>query len=124
MIPRPASTIPQRMEVIHLKVDQGQTHRQAGAAVGYSPAWSRKWVRQYRRRGLAGVQPSPTRLAHPLARFNPKVAAAARSYRILHPLVGARRVLLDLERDPCLTDACLPDARTLHRFFVAQGLVR
>ena len=36
MIPRPASTISQRMEVIHLKVDQGQTHRQAGAAVGYN----------------------------------------------------------------------------------------
>jgi transposase len=124
MVPRPASTIPQRLEVVQLKVDEGQTHRQAGAAVGYSQAWSRKWVRHYRQRGLAGLHPVARQRAHPLARFSPRVAAAARASRRQHPLLGARRIVLDLERDPHLSGERLPDARTLQRFLVAEGFVR
>jgi transposase InsO family protein len=124
MVPRPASTIPQRLEVVHLKVSLGYTHRQAATALGYSRSWARKWVRRSRRGGLVGLQPTAARLAHPLVRFSPAVAAAARAYRSSHPLVGARRVVVELEQDPALQGQRLPDARTLHRFFVAAGLVR
>jgi hypothetical protein len=58
-----------------------------------------------------------------LARFDPRIAAAARRYRQSHPLIGARRVLLPLASDPALRGLALPDPRTLHRFFVHEGLV-
>src|SRR6266849_10388379 len=115
MLSRPTSSIGERVELIRLSAEEGQTHAQAAAALGYSRAWSRKWVRRYRRGGLCALQPTPPRTPHSLARFTPAVADAAQAYRRTHPLVGARRVLLVLEADPQLRGTPLPDARTLHR---------
>jgi len=123
MRPRSPSSIGQRVDLIRLKIAEGQTHRQAAATLGYSRGWTRKWLRRYRQRGLSALGPPPARAPHPLARFSPAVAQAARAYRQTHPLVGARRVLLALAKDPALAGARLPDARTLHRFFVAEGFV-
>ena len=124
MSPRPASSISQRVEVVRLKVDEQVSHRSAARTLGYSRAWSRTWVRRFRRGGLPALQPPPVRSPHPLASFAPRVAEVARAYRQSHPLIGARRALLALADDPRLRGERLPSARTLHRFFAAEGLVK
>ena len=124
MSPRPASSISQRVDVVRLKVEEKVSHRAAAATMGYSREWARKWVRRFRHGGLGALQPSPVRRPHPLAAFAPRVAEIARAYRRSHPLMGARRVLLALADDARLGGERLPDARTLHRFFVAEGLVK
>src|SRR5690348_12908655 len=108
MLPRSPSSIGQRVELVRLKIAEAQTHRHAAAALGYSRGWARKWLRRYRRQGLVGLGPAPTRPPHPLARFSAAVAQAARAYRQSHPLVGARRVVMELEKDPQLQGQRLP----------------
>jgi energy-coupling factor transporter ATP-binding protein EcfA2 len=61
--------------------------------------------------------------AGPLATFPPAVAKAVLAYRHAHPGVGARRAQVALQQDPALRGLPLPDWRTIHRAWVAAGLV-
>jgi hypothetical protein len=59
----------------------------------------------------------------PLATFPPMVAEAVLTYRRAHPRIGARRAQVALQQDPALRGLPLPDSRTIHRAWVAAGLV-
>jgi len=111
------------VELVRLESVEGLSHARAAGAVGYSRSWARKWMGRYRHGGLPALQPHPAKMSHPLSRFAPAVAEVARAYRQSHPLIGARRAVLELARDPRLAGVPLPDARTLHRFFAQEGLV-
>ena len=59
----------------------------------------------------------------PLATFSAVVQAAVLAVRRQYPALGARRARLLLEDDPVLAGERLPSARTIHRAWMAAGLV-
>lgn len=111
------------MEMVRLRTVAGQSRRQVARALGFSREWVRKWSRRYRAGGEAALQTPPAPAPGPLATFPPVVAEAVQAYRRAHPRLGARRARVALERDPALAGQPLPDWRTIHRAWVAAGLV-
>jgi hypothetical protein len=95
----------------------------AARRLGFGGAWGRKWWARYRAGGEAALRPARPAAPGPLATFPPAVAAAALAVRRAHPLLGARRARLLLADDPVLAGQPLPAWRTLHRAWVAAGLV-
>jgi hypothetical protein len=73
--------------------------------------------------GDAALQTPPPPVPGPLATFPPAVAEAVLAYRRAHPCRGARRAQVALQQDLALRGLPLPDWRTIHRAWVAAGLV-
>jgi ABC-type multidrug transport system ATPase subunit len=73
--------------------------------------------------GEAALQTPRLPVPGPLATFPPAVAEAVLAYRRAHPRRGARRAQVDLQQDLALRGLPLPDSRTIHRAWVAAGLV-
>jgi hypothetical protein len=103
--------------------EAGQSLAAASQALGFGAAWGRKWWGRYRRGGEAALDPMPAPAPGPLAHFPPPVAPAVLAYRRAHPRLGARRALLALAGDPAVAGLALPSPRTIHRAWVAAGLV-
>src|SRR5205823_3818106 len=59
----------------------------------------------------------------PLATFPPAVAEAVLAYRRADLRLSARRAQVALQQDPALRGEPLPDWRTIHRAWIAAGLV-
>ena len=122
MDPRRRSSVADRMQLIEL-VGQGLTLRKASAALGFSRDWGRRWRRRYGRQGLTALDPPPPPPRGALATFSSIVQTQVLAIRHQYPLLGARRAVLLLETDPTLRGQPLPSARTIHRAWVAAGLV-
>src|SRR6266496_959805 len=88
---RHLSTIPDRLELVRLRYEEGLSRRMVGARLGYSRKWVRHWSRRYRQGGTAALQPVAHPRPGPLAHFAPAVARAVLAYRRTHPRMGARR---------------------------------
>jgi hypothetical protein len=73
--------------------------------------------------GEAALQRLRSPAPGPLATFPPAVAEAVLAYRRAHPRRGARRAQVALQQDLELRGLPLPDWRTIHRAWVAAGLV-
>jgi hypothetical protein len=73
--------------------------------------------------GEAARQTPRPPVLSPLATFPPAVAEAVLAYRRAHPRIGARRAQVALQQDLALRGLSLPDWRTIHRAWVAAGLV-
>lgn len=112
------------MEMVRLRTVDGQSRRQVARALGFSREWVRKWWRRYRAGGAAALQAPLASAPGPLATFPCVVAEAVLAYRRAHPRLGARRARVALQQDPALAGQLLPDWRTIHRAWVAAGLVR
>jgi transposase-like protein len=122
MPPRPSSSVEERLSLVQLK-EADATLAAASRALGFCPAWGEKWWRRYRAGGEAALNPPPPPAPGPLATFAPAVAAAVLALRRGHPLLGARLARLRLADDPALAGQRLPAWRTIHRAWVAAGLV-
>jgi len=122
MTPRQSSSVADRLTLVRWK-ESGHVLSAASQALGYRPSWGRKWWRRYRAGGEAALLPVRPPAPGPLATFAPTVRQAVLAYRRTHPRAGARRARLSLEDDPTLQGLPLPSARTLHRAWVAAGLV-
>ena len=122
MTPRRRSSVADRMGLVGLK-QGGIPLRQAAGRAGFSHDWARDWWRRYRDGGTAALAPPPRPGRGPLATFAPSVQAAVLDLRRTYPRLGARRAQLLLEDDPILTGEPLPSPRTIHRAWVAAGLV-
>lgn len=122
MTPRPASSVADRLTLVRWK-ESGHVLAAASQALGYRPCWGRKWWRRYRVGGEAALLPRRPPAPGPLATFAPIVRQAVLACRRTHPRVGARQARLSLEDDPTLRGLPLPSARTVHRAWVAAGLV-
>src|SRR5436190_15077708 len=117
------STAVERLELVRMKGGGEQTLAEAGPRLGYSVAWGRKWWGRYRGGGEAALAPARRPAPGPLAVSSAAVAGAVLAYRRGHPRLGARRAVLALSGDPALAGERLPDWRTVHRAWVAAGLV-
>jgi hypothetical protein len=122
MDPRRRRRVADRTQLIEL-VGQGLTLGGASARLGFSRDWGRRWRRRYRRHGLTALDPPPPPRRGALATFSSAVQTQVLAIRHQYPLLGARRAVLFLETDPTLRGQRLPSARTIHRAWVAAGLV-
>lgn len=122
MFPRSSSSVAERLAMVRMK-EAHQTLAAASRALGFSAAWGGKWWRRYQRGGAAALVPAPPRAPGPLATFSAAVAAAVLELRRTHPRLGARQALLLLAEDAALQGERLPAARTIHRAWVAAGVV-
>ena len=122
MPPRPPSSVVERLSLVRLKEAQS-TLAAASRALGFGPAWGQKWWRRYQAGGEAALNPPPPPAPGPLATFGPAVAEAVLALRRTHPLLGARLARLRLADDLALAGERLPSPRTIHRAWVAAGLV-
>lgn len=122
MTPRRRSSVADRMGLVGLK-HTGMPLHQAATRSGFSHDWARRWWRRYRAGGTAALAPPPPRAPGPLATFAPTVQAAVLALRRTSPRLGARRAQLLLEDDPTLAGERLPAPCTIHRAWVAAGLV-
>lgn len=123
MVPRQASSVAERSALVRLK-EAGLTLAEAGQVLGFGAAWARKWWQRSRRGGEAALDPPPPSAPGPLASFPAPVAEAVLAVRRAHPRLGARRAVLDLAADRALAGTALPSPRTIHRAWVAAGLVK
>src|SRR3712207_4181731 len=86
---RRATTLGQR-QAIWERVQAGQSYRTVAAALGLSVWTVRKWARQGRRAGLAGLAPKRGRpRTGPLARCSPLVRYRVLRWKKQHPGWGA-----------------------------------
>jgi len=120
---RHSSTIHDRLTLIQLRASAGHSQWQAAAHLGFSRRWVRRWWRRYQHGGAAALQPAPVPAPGPLATFPHAVAEAVLAYRRTHPRIGSRRAHVALRTDPALAGVPLPSPRTIHRAWVAAGLV-
>jgi hypothetical protein len=122
MDPRRLSSVADRLILIERK-QAGSPLAAASAALGYSPDWGRDWWRRFVRGGAAALDPPRPPARGPLATFPPAIRAAVLATRRRCPTLGARRAQLELAADPALAGLAIPAPRTIHRAWVAAGLV-
>ncbi len=115
--------VAERLELIRLIRVKRLTKAQAAGRLGRSTEWARKWWQRYRHGGEAALAPAPPPPGGPLAHFTPRMKGAILAYRQGHPLLGARRARIALQRDAALQGDRLPSASTIHRAWVHDGLV-
>lgn len=122
MVPRRTSSVADRWLMIQAK-EAGTPLRRASRGLGFSRDWGRRWWRAYRDGGAAALAPARPAGPGPLATFAPAVREAVLALRRTHPRLGARRALVVLAADAALAGQRLPSASTVHRAWVAAGLV-
>jgi hypothetical protein len=125
--PRPRDSVRDhvgdRLRLVGAMEVAGLSASAAGRGLGYSAAWGRRWWHRYQGGGAAALAPPAPVSPGPLATFAPAVRAAVLNFRRTHPRLGARRAVVALAADPPLAGQPLPSWRTVHRAWVAAGLV-
>lgn len=121
MATRPPLTTAEKERIYHGRLC-GETLASAAQAIGCALSTARKWWRYGRDHGLCAF--GVTRRGRPptglLSSFAPCVAEAALTCKRTHPRWGAVRVVLELAREPALSDLRLPKASRLAAFFKIQ----
>jgi transposase len=106
-------------EQIYLLKRAGQTFPQIAQALGISPACVWKWWRRGRDEGMIGLlerkrgRPS----GGVLSQFPLEVQQASLKLKQGHKRWGANRVLIELRKDPNLTNFSFPSRSRLYAFF-------
>lgn len=122
MPPRPASSVSERLTLVEL-METGVSCAEASQRLGYSRAWGQKWWHRYRIGGQTALDPAPAASPGPGSSFASVVQQAVGDWRQRHPRLGARIAQMRLAEDAALAGQRLPSARTIHRAWVAAGLV-
>lgn len=109
----------ERKEKVYWGKLAGQTLAQVAAEVGCSVHTARKWWRVGRDRGLEGLRVARKTRGKTgiLSSFKPQVAEKALELKKRHPGWGAKRVLVELGRDPLSAEWHLPSRSRLAEFF-------
>jgi len=116
-----ATTIQQRQEMAQLSA-QGQTYQAIAVQLGVSVWTARKWIRQAKRGGLAGLVSVWGRPATgSLSDFDPLVRYVALRLKRQHPTWGAAYVVKKMSERPSLKDKTLPEATTVWRYWRGFG---
>jgi transposase InsO family protein len=109
---------PPEKERIYRDKLRGRTLPEIAADLGCSVQTVRKWWRYARDHGRMGLQTSRGRSATGLfSRFAPQVTMCALALKREHRRWGAKRVLVELRRDPALRPFRLPSASRLAVLF-------
>jgi len=116
-----ATTIQQRQEMAQLSA-QGQTYQAIAVQLGVSVWTARKWIRQAKRGGLAGLVSVLGRPATgSLSDFDPLVRYVALRLKRQHPTWGAAYIVKKMSERPPLKDKTLPEATTIWRYWRSFG---
>lgn len=98
---------------------QGKTLPELASEMGCSVACARKWWRRGRDEGLSGLVKKRVGRGPRgcLSQFEARIGELALHYKRSHPRWGARRVLVELQQTPELSDLPLPGISRLADFF-------
>ncbi|MCB0190411.1 MAG: DDE-type integrase/transposase/recombinase [Anaerolineae bacterium] len=116
-----ATTIQQRQAIANLRAE-GQSYQVIAAQLNLSLWTVRKWARQAKGGGLAGLVSAMGRpLTGPMAETNPRVRYVALRLKRQHPSWGAAYILKKMKERASLKGLSLPEATTLWRYWRSFG---
>jgi len=116
-----ATTIQQRQAIATLTA-QGQSYQAVADQLTLSFWTVRKWARQAKRGGLAGLVSAMGRPATgSMAETDPRVRYVALRLKRQHPTWGAVYILKKMKERPSLKELTLPEATTLWRYWRSFG---
>jgi hypothetical protein len=116
-----ATTIQQRQAIATLTAE-GQSYQAVAEQLNLSFWTVRKWARQAKRGGLAGLVRAMGRPASgPMAQTDPRVGYVALRLKRQHPSWGAAYILKKMKERPSLQGLALPEATTLWRYWRSFG---
>jgi transposase len=118
------TTLQQRLEIVE-RAKAGESDAEIAQALSYSVWTVRKWRRQERDHGRAGLSPKQGRPATgALGTASPEIREAVRTIRQANPGWGPETIRIELGQDERFRGQCIPSRPRIAAFLKQEGLTR